>query len=98
MSGKSTLDDCVLGEVAGGEREAGQGDGADQHHQPGFLQVRIKAAHLAHVLFIGHGMDDGTGTEEQQGLEKGVGEEMENADTIGAHAHGNEHVTELRTG
>ena len=57
-----------------------------------------KAAHLAHVLLAGHGVDDGTGAEEQQRLEEGVGEEMEDGDAIGAQPQSHEHVAELRTG
>ena len=42
--------------------------------------LRVKPAHLAHVLFIGHGVDHRAGAEEQQRLEEGVGEEMEDGD------------------
>ena len=43
-------------------------------------------------------MDHGAGAEEQQRLEEGMGEEMEDAGAVGADALGNEHVAELRAG
>jgi len=45
-----------------------------------------------------HGEDHGAGAEEQKRLEEGMGEEVEHADRIGAHPHGDEHVAELRAG
>ncbi len=33
-----------------------------------------EAAHVAHVLLAGEGVDDGAGGEEEQGLEEGVGD------------------------
>ncbi len=45
-----------------------------------------------------HGMDDRAGAQEQQRLEEGVREKMENAERVAADADADEHVTELRTG
>jgi hypothetical protein len=45
-----------------------------------------------------HGVDDGAGAQEQQRLEEGVGEEVEDAGRVGADAAGHEHVAELRAG
>ena len=43
-------------------------------------------------------MDHGAGAKEQQRLEEGMGEEMEDAGAVGADALGHEHVAELRAG
>src|SRR5260221_910417 len=45
-----------------------------------------------------HRNDHGTGTEKQQSLEESMSEQVEHADRIGARAHCDEHVAELRTG
>ena len=55
-------------------------------------------AHLPHVLLVMHRGDDRAGAEEQQRLEEGMREEMENAERIAADAEADEHVAELRTG
>ena len=57
-----------------------------------------QAAIEAHVLFVVHGMDHRAGTEEQQRLEEGVGEQVEHRRAIGTAAGGEEHVAELRAG
>ena len=36
-----------------------------------------KIAHLTHVLFAAHGVNHGAGAEEQQRLEEGVGDQVE---------------------
>ena len=68
------------------------------HHPEGEGNFLREAAHLAHVLLVMHGVDDRARAEEQQRLEEGMGEEMENAERIAADAEADEHVAELRTG
>ena len=43
-------------------------------------------------------MDDRAGAEEQQRLEEGMGEQVEDADRVAADAERHEHVAELRAG
>ena len=60
--------------------------------------TRPQPAHLAHVLLVGDGVDDRAGAEEEQRLEEGVREEVEDRHRIGADAERHEHVAELRAG
>ena len=48
-----------------------------------------------HVLLVAHRRDDGSGTEEQQGLEEGVGDHVEHAGHERTRADREEHVPEL---
>ena len=57
-----------------------------------------RPAHLPDILLAGHRVNDGAGAEKQQGLEKGMGKEMQHADAVSAHPHGDKHVAELRAG
>ncbi len=57
-----------------------------------------QAAHVAHVLLAGERVDDGAGGEEEERLEEGVGEEMEDPGGVRTDAAGEEHVAELRDG
>ena len=78
--------------------KAGQRQRADDHHDIGIRDAVLQAAHVPHVLLVMHGEDHRAGAEEQQRLEEGVREQVEHADRIGADAHGDEHVAELRAG
>ena len=76
-------------------RNAGDGEDAGGHGPEGDGDALAQAAHVAHVLLAGEGVDDGAGGEEEQRLEEGVGQEMEDAGRVGADAAGQEHVAEL---
>ena len=101
--GEGTLDDGVLGIEAGqtthpGNAQAGDGDGADGHDRIGDGQQLPQPAHLPHILLMVHPVNHRAGAEEQQGLEEGVGEQMEHGGLVGTDARREEHVAELRTG
>ena len=74
------------------------GEDARGHGPEGDGDVLAQAAHLAHVLLAGEGVDDGAGGEEEQRLEEGVGHQVEDAGGVGADSAGQEHVAELRDG
>ncbi len=72
MSGlHGDLEDEVLGPESAEERESCDGQGTEQHGDRGDLHVLVETSHLSHV-FSAHGVDDGSGAHEQQGLEEGV--------------------------
>jgi hypothetical protein len=73
------LEDRILRIVAGEEGDAGQRQAADPHHRIGDRDLGPDAAHPADVLLVRHRMDDAAGTKEEQGLEEGMGEEVEDA-------------------
>ena len=54
------LDDRVLGEIAGGQREAGQRQRADHHHRIGVRYLAPQPAHVADVLLVVHRVDHRT--------------------------------------
>ena len=87
MSGRDALDYGIFGMESGGanidkrDAQAGQCDRANDHHPVGFGNMGAQTPHASHVLFIGHGMDDGSGAQEQQCLEEGMREQMEYAGT-----------------
>ena len=97
-AGKRRFQNGILGIIAGGEEKPGQRQRSHGHQREGDRDMATQAAIEAHVLFMVHGMDDRAGAEEQQRLEKGVGEQVEHRRAIGPRAGGKEHVAELRTG
>src|SRR5262249_11528996 len=104
MRGEDRLNIRVLRDITGKpercERypDPAQRQRADHHHPKGDWQLLAQPTHRAHVLLVTHRRDDRASTEEQKGLEEGVGEEVENPKAIGAGAQADEHVAELRAG
>ena len=88
----------ILGIIPGEVRHARQRQRADPHHRIGHRDLLPDAAHLPDILFVRHGVNDRTRRQEQQRLEEGMGEKMENRALIGANPSREEHVAKLRTG
>ena len=59
------------------------------------VQVLGQRAHFLHVLVVGHGVDDGAGGQEEERLEEGVREHVEDPGDVVAGPDGQEHVPEL---
>ena len=91
-------EDRVLAVPAAEERGAGDGEHAHQHGEGGDLHLGIEAAHLEHVLLVMAAVDDAAGAEEEQGLEEGVREQVEQARGPAADAQAEHHVAELADG
>ena len=92
---KGRFENAVLGEKSGEGWYPRQRQGANPHQGIGKGDHAPGAAHLAHVLLVGHGVDHRARAKEQERLEKGVGQEMEDAGRIGRDTAGEEHITEL---
>ena len=55
----------------------------------------FQAAHIPHILLVVQSVDDASRTQEETSFEKGVREEVKDTCIIGAHAHRDEHETQL---
>ncbi len=91
-------EDRLLREEAGEEGNAGEGAGADGEGPEGDGHLLAQAAHLPHVLLVVHGVDDRAGSEKEEGLEEGVGGEVEHGGGPAAAADRHDHVAELGEG
>ena len=74
---KGGVEDRVFGEEAGEGEESGDGEDGRSHGPEGDGEFFPQAAHLAQILLAADGVNHGAGGEEEQGLEEGVGNEME---------------------
>ena len=90
--------DGVLAVEPGEEGEARDGEGRAHHGQVGPLDFFPQAAHVAHVLLARERVDHAARSEEQEGLEEGVGHQVVDAGGKRADADADEHVAELRDG
>ena len=98
-------DDLVLGEETAERRNARDGEAADEEAHIGDRHVLAQPTHIL-VEVAAHDHDDGTGAEEEQRLEHGVGEEVEHGCHVAqatmmvvegeADTQGHEHVGDLR--
>jgi hypothetical protein len=89
----------VLGPEAGQRRHAGERGRPDQERPERDRHRSSQATHLAHVVGVTR-VDHRPGSEEQQGLEERVGEQVEErgAPTDRSDRHDPHHVGELRHG
>ena len=71
--------DLILGEEAGERRDAGEREAADPHQRGREGQESRAARPSADVLLVVEGVDHDAGPEEQERLEEGVREQVEDA-------------------
>ena len=96
--GEGPVEDLVFREEAGEGGMPAMAKTPIGHGPEGDGDALAEAAHDAHVLLAGEGVDDGAGGEEEQRLEEGVGHEVEDGGGVGGDSAGEEHVAELRDG
>ncbi len=87
--------DLVLGEEAGEWRDPGDRQPPDDERGRSDRQVLAQTAHAAHVLLTVQSVDDRACPEEEQRLEEGVGDHVEDGGDVGAASDRKEHVPEL---
>ncbi len=95
--GQGRAQDAVLGVEAGEKRHAAECQRRDQHCRKRDRQFFTQAAHIGHLLRV-HRVDHRTGAEEQEGLEHGVGGQVEHGVGRVARSEGHYHVAELTEG
>jgi hypothetical protein len=96
LGGEGLEEDFVLAEEPCQAGHAGNRQRSDEERPVGDRQVLLQAAHVPEILLSCQRVDDGAGSEEEQGLEERVGVEMEDTGPIRADAHRQEHEPELR--
>ncbi len=71
---------------------------AHGHGPEGDGDALAEATHEAHVLLARECVNNGAGSEEEERLEEGVGEEVEDGGRVGGDSAGQKHVAELGDG
>ncbi len=79
-------------------RNSRNGDRRHQKRSRGRRDFLCQRAHLAHVLFPAERVDHAARTEKEQGLEEGMGHQVENSRRKRAYPQRQEHVTKLADG
>ena len=97
-AGMQRQDDAVLGIEARKQRHADQRQRARQRCPVRNGHVFAQAAHVAHVLIVVHGHDDRPCRQKQQGLEKGVREQVKQRHGISRRPQPHDHIPQLRQG
>ena len=90
--------DLVLREEAREEREARDREHAEQEPAVRPRDLLPQPAHLVRVLLVVHGQDHGARAEEEQRLEEGVRDHVEDRGGVRTAAGREEHVAELAHG
>ena len=96
VAGMQCQNDAILGIETREQRHADQRQSARQRCPVRDGHVFAQPAHVAHVLVVVHGHDDGARCQEQQGLEERMGEQMEQRERIGRRPQTHDHVAQLR--
>ena len=90
--------DLVLREEPSEGRQACQGRRPDEHGDGRGQHAGGQAAHLAEILLPAQPVDDAAGAKEQQGLEEGVRDQVEDGGGVRPQPCRREHVAELTDG
>ncbi len=96
-AGMSGRQDRVLAPKAGPGKDAGQGQAAEQKRPVRDRHQSPQSAEAAHVDRL-HGVHHAAGAQEQQGLEEGMGEQVEHAGANARQrtdAEGQKHIAQL---
>ena len=75
---EASCQNLVFGEESGERRNTGDGQAGNQEGDVGNRHVFVQAAHGLHLVAV-YGVDDASGTQEKQGFEHGVSEQVEHA-------------------
>src|SRR6185437_7869345 len=92
------VEDFVLAEESGEGRNTGDGEDCGGHGPEGNGKLLAKATHDAHVLLATNGVNHGASGEEEQGLEKGVRNKVEDSGGVRGDSAGQKHVAKLGDG
>src|SRR6185437_12770083 len=92
------VENFVLAEESGEREDAGDGENRGGHGPECHGELLAKAAHDAHVLLATNGVNHGASGEEEQGLEKGVRNKVEDSGGVRGDSAGQKHVAKLGDG